>query len=140
MAALEAPAPTTSGLAPIVQWTLGPLQAMPPWPRAISARDRWCWAPPPPQLVLNHINTSGSYTVSAALSGVGSVVSYAGTTVLSNANSYTGGTAINGGTLRISADNNLGAASGPLSFGGGTLATTASFSTGRTTTLNAGGG
>jgi autotransporter-associated beta strand protein len=63
-----------------------------------------------------------------------------GTWVLTATNSYSGGTAINGGTLQVSADTNLGAATGPLSFNGGTLATTASFISARTTTLNAGGG
>ncbi len=54
---------------------------------------------------------------------------------LTGTNSYTGGTALNGGTLRISRDANLGAASGGLSFNGGTLNTTADISTARTVTL-----
>src|SRR3546814_18769112 len=54
-----------------------------------------------------------------------------GTLVLSGANAYTGGTAINGGTLRISNDGNLGAGAGGLSFNGGTLQTTATMSSGR---------
>jgi autotransporter-associated beta strand protein len=56
------------------------------------------------------------------------------------ANTYTGGTAINGGAVQVAADNNLGAATGPLSFNGGTLVTTASFTSGRATTINSGGG
>jgi autotransporter-associated beta strand protein len=64
----------------------------------------------------------------------------AGTWVLTAANTYSGGTAINGGTLQVSADNNLGAATGSLSFDGGTLATTSTLTSSRTTTLNAGGG
>ena len=63
-----------------------------------------------------------------------------GTLVLTGANTYTGGTAINGGALQVAADSNLGAATGPLSFNGGTLATTASFTSGRATTLDSGGG
>jgi autotransporter-associated beta strand protein len=44
------------------------------------------------------------------------------------------------GTLQISADGQLGAATGGLTFNGGTLATTTSFTSSRTTTLNAEGG
>jgi outer membrane autotransporter protein len=63
-----------------------------------------------------------------------------GTLVLSGANTYSGGTAIDGGALQVGSDGNLGAASGGLSLDTGTLETTASFGTGRHVTLNAGGG
>jgi len=63
-----------------------------------------------------------------------------GRLVLSGSNSYSGGTAINGGVLQVSADANLGAASGGLSLDGGTLATTASFASFRTVTLGGAGG
>ncbi|WP_181181039.1 autotransporter-associated beta strand repeat-containing protein [Mesorhizobium sp. B2-4-3] len=63
-----------------------------------------------------------------------------GTLVLSGTNSYNGGTAINGGTVQIAADNNLGDASGGLSLNGGTLHTTADITSARAVTLNAGGG
>ena len=51
---------------------------------------------------------------------------------LAGANAYTGATAVNGGTLSISADNNLGTAPATatpnqLTFDGGTLQTTATF-------------
>ncbi|MGH6761634.1 MAG: autotransporter-associated beta strand repeat-containing protein [Phyllobacterium sp.] len=59
----------------------------------------------------------------------------AGTLVLTGANTYTGGTAINGGTLRISSDANLGAAAGGLSFNGGTLNTTTTMTSNRAVTL-----
>ena len=50
---------------------------------------------------------------------------------------YTGGTAVNGGTLQVSQDSNMGALAGALSLNGGTLATTATFDTARATTLRA---
>lgn len=50
-----------------------------------------------------------------------------GTLMLSGANSYTGGTMLLGGVLQVSADANLGAASGALTFDGGGLSTTAGF-------------
>src|SRR5262249_48886277 len=72
----------------------------------------------------------------------------AGTLTLSASNSYTGATRINGGSLIIAADQNLGAApasatAGSLIFsGGGTLATTASvvLNANRGITLNAAAG
>lgn len=71
-------------------------------------------------------------TIAAALSGSAQLVkSDRGTLVLTGLNSYTGGTAVNGGTLEVSQDANLGDAAGTLSFDSGTLATTASFSTSR---------
>ncbi len=44
-----------------------------------------------------------------------------GSLMLTGANTYKGGTNINAGVLTISADNNLGAPTGPLTFAGGTL-------------------
>ncbi|MBZ9806239.1 autotransporter-associated beta strand repeat-containing protein, partial [Mesorhizobium sp. ES1-6] len=71
-------------------------------------------------------------TIASALSGDTQIVKTdAGTLVLTGTNSYTGGTAVNGGTLRVSADANLGDAAGGLSFNGGTLNTSASFASGR---------
>lgn len=64
----------------------------------------------------------------------------AGTLILSMANGYTGGTAIDGGVVQVSSNANLGAAAGGLSFNGGTLRTTSSFATARSTTLGTGGG
>ncbi|MBZ9850374.1 autotransporter-associated beta strand repeat-containing protein [Mesorhizobium sp. CA14] len=76
--------------------------------------------------------TGYTATIASAFTGSAQLVKTdAGTLVLTGTNSYTGGTAINGGTLRISADANLGDAAGGLSFDGGTLNTTASFASDR---------
>ncbi|WP_161599693.1 autotransporter-associated beta strand repeat-containing protein [Pseudomonas arsenicoxydans] len=91
-------------------------------------------------LVLNHTSVNGSYVLSPVISGTGQVQAYSGTTVVSSANTYTGGTVLNGGVLQISSNANLGAAAGTLSFKGGTLRTTTGFSMARSTTLNASGG
>lgn len=71
-------------------------------------------------------------TINAALSGATQLVKTdAGTLVLGGTNSYTGGTLINGGTVQIAADANLGAASGDLMLDGGTLATSANVTSAR---------
>ncbi|TXR49558.1 autotransporter outer membrane beta-barrel domain-containing protein [Phyllobacterium endophyticum] len=71
-------------------------------------------------------------TIASQLSGNTQLVKTdLGTLVLTGTNSYSGGTAINGGALQVSADANLGDTAGVLSFNGGTLHTTASFSSRR---------
>ena len=71
---------------------------------------------------------AGTLTVSGAISETGGARSLtktgAGVFVFSNANSYSGGTIINVGTLSITNDGNLGAATAPVSFTGGTLLVT----------------
>ncbi|WP_033074182.1 autotransporter-associated beta strand repeat-containing protein [Sphingopyxis sp. MWB1] len=75
-------------------------------------------------------------TITAQLAGSARLVKdLGGTLVLAGANSYTGGTAINDGTLRISSDTNLGDAAGSLSFNGGTLNTTANIVSARAVDL-----
>jgi fibronectin-binding autotransporter adhesin len=80
-------------------------------------------------------------TIDSAIAGASQLVKTdLGTLVLSGVNSYAGGTAINRGTLRISADANLGDVAGGLSFDGGTLNTTADFTSGRAVDLIGTGG
>jgi autotransporter-associated beta strand protein len=94
------------------------------------------------------LSSSGTFdmqagTVSAALAGTGGVSkTTAGTVILSGINTYLGGTNLNAGIVNVSADNNLGAATGALTFNGGTLQFGASFNLANTRaiTLNAGGG
>ncbi|MBN8975866.1 MAG: autotransporter-associated beta strand repeat-containing protein [Rhizobiales bacterium] len=86
---------------------------------------------------------SGTDTaVANMITGTGSVAKTGSAMVtLSGANTYTGGTAINAGILSISSDANLGAASGALTFNGGTLQKTGGvLSTARNVVLNSGGG
>ena len=87
------------------------------------------------------LDRSDALTLAGAISGTGSLrQAGSGTTTLGGANSYAGGTAIDAGVLQVSQDANLGAAAGGLAIDGGTLRTTASFATGRSTTLGEGGG
>lgn len=84
-------------------------------------------------------DTAGTYA--GIVSGSGAVEkTLGGVLTLTGANSYSGGTTINAGTISISSDGNLGAASGGLTLNGGTLASTADLATSRVTTVAAGGG
>src|SRR5690606_38268063 len=63
-------------------------------------------------------------TIDSDLTGAAQLVKAdLGTLILSGVNSYAGGTAINGGTLQIASDGNLGDAAGGIGFDGGTLYT-----------------
>lgn len=91
----------------------------------------------------NHTGTvaGGDYTFAPNLTGILHVNQIGtGTTILTGANTHTGGTTIDAGTLAISADSSLGNVSGGLTFGGGTLRTDGSVVSDRSVSLNAGGG
>lgn len=75
--------------------------------------------------------------IAAGITGAGGLLKTSGgTLVLSGANSYAGGTRILAGIVEVSADNNLGEAASAIALSGGTLATTASFDTGRSVSLS----
>ncbi|UPG92214.1 autotransporter outer membrane beta-barrel domain-containing protein [Luteibacter aegosomaticola] len=79
-------------------------------------------------------------TIDASLVGTGGLEKEdLGTLVLSGANTYTGGTAVNAGTLQVSSDANLGDAAGDLAIDNATLRNTAAMSSARTVTINQGG-
>ena len=76
------------------------------------------------------VNRSDTYTFGGVISGSGAFAQIGpGTTILTAANTYAGGTAINAGVLAVAADANLGAAAGGLAFGGGTLQFLSGFTT-----------
>jgi T5SS/PEP-CTERM-associated repeat protein/autotransporter-associated beta strand protein len=83
-------------------------------------------------------NRSNTYSFGGVISGTGVVNQIGvGTTVLTGVNSYSGGTNINAGVLSVSSNANLGAAGGAVTFNGGRLTNTASFTANRPTTINA---
>jgi fibronectin-binding autotransporter adhesin len=89
-----------------------------------------------------NFNLSNAITFDTQIAGSGTVAKLgSGTVTLSGANSYTGGTFLNGGILAIDSDLNLG--TGALSFDGGTLEALAAgggIVSSKAITLNAGGG
>ncbi|MEN5300143.1 autotransporter-associated beta strand repeat-containing protein, partial [Brucella sp. TWI559] len=91
----------------------------------------------------NTLEVTGSSddTYSGVIQGTGGFTySGTGTFTLGGANTYTGGTVVNSGKLIVSANANLGAATGALGFNGGTLLLTDSFDNSRAVTLGTNGG
>ncbi len=82
-------------------------------------------------------NQAGPVTLSNVITGAGSVIQNGtGALTLTGTNTYSGGTTISAGTLSISAEANLGAASGALTFDGGTLQVTGTGLTSTSRTIN----
>jgi autotransporter-associated beta strand protein len=85
-------------------------------------------------------NTTGVQTFSGVISGGGSIrrVNSGGTTVLTGANTYSGGTAIDGGTLLVNNASGSGTGTGAIAINsGGTLGGTGALA--GAVTLNTGG-
>ncbi len=70
---------------------------------------------------INFNHTSADYVFAPAISGNGTVNVFAGTTILTAANSYSGPTNVDGGTLRAGARNTFSPNSPVAVAGGGTL-------------------
>ena len=82
------------------------------------------------------VTGSATSTISGVISGPGALLKNGvGTLTLTGANLYTGGTTLLGGITKVSADANLGAASGGLSING-TLEATQSFTSTRAVTVS----
>ncbi|MCL7999661.1 autotransporter outer membrane beta-barrel domain-containing protein [Brucella sp. 21LCYQ03] len=86
-------------------------------------------------------DSGNTFTVDQKLSAGGSLTKLgAGTLVLSGDNLYKGGTYLNGGTLQVASDANLGDASGALNFDTGTLHLTNTMNSSRAVLLTSHGG
>ena len=84
---------------------------------------------------------SVSGAISESTAGTGLALTGSGTVALGGNNTYSGGTSINTGTVSVSADNNLGATSGAVTFtGGGTLAVTTGYTSQHNFAFGTGGG
>lgn len=87
------------------------------------------------------LGTASLSNFSGVIDGSGGLVKQgSGTLMLTGQNTYSGGTTVNGGTLQVSSDANLGNTFGALTLDGGTLQTTAKFLSGRSLILGGGGG
>ncbi|HEX4500135.1 MAG TPA: autotransporter-associated beta strand repeat-containing protein [Scandinavium sp.] len=80
-------------------------------------------------------------TINSVIAGEGGLrKTDAGTLVLNGDNTYAGGTAVSGGVLQVSSDNNLGAADSAITLRGGVLRYAEAFNTSREVKLANGGG
>ncbi len=81
------------------------------------------------------------FTVAQTLAAGGALTKLgAGTLILTADNSYTGGTTVFEGTLRVARDSNLGDATGILTLDGGTFVNTTAMTSGRAVSVTARGG
>jgi outer membrane autotransporter protein len=80
-------------------------------------------------------------TLSGAISGTGAwQIEGLGKLLLRGVNTYEGGTILKGGTLNVLSNDNLGSATGPLTFNGGTLQTGAPLTAARILAVLGSGG
>jgi autotransporter-associated beta strand protein len=80
-------------------------------------------------------------TINSPVSGsAGLSKNGAGTLVLAGTNTYSGGSAVYAGTLRVASDSNLGNSGGTITLDGGTLNPMTSYSSARMISVSSGGG
>ncbi|MFT3787329.1 MAG: autotransporter-associated beta strand repeat-containing protein [Tepidisphaeraceae bacterium] len=84
------------------------------------------------------LTLNGGTIASAIADGAGTIglINAGGTLVLNGSNSYSGGTTINGGSVRVAVDAALGAAAGAVTLNAGTLESTGTFTMSRPIVVN----
>ncbi|WP_448474141.1 autotransporter-associated beta strand repeat-containing protein [Martelella sp. FLE1502] len=94
------------------------------------------------EAVIDLASSSVTVTMGGAISGSGQLrkTGAGALTLTSAANAYSGGTSIEGGSLVVGADANLGDASGKVTLSGGALTASATFSTSREIDIDSTGG
>lgn len=92
-------------------------------------------------LTIYNNSVQSTITIHEDISGAGSLTKTgSGVLVLTGANTYTGGTFVNGGILAIDGDDALGVTAAALSLNGGSLKAIGDLSSARAITLGASGG